>query len=163
MATMSEDGSDVEEASGDEVVELRSKPKAKHSRRFSGESRHPYFVIWVSIRLRAALADINDLIGEDEEEVLNDPEADAEEEEEGSVKSSGDEGVRNDDEELEDELDEELEQEVNEELEEAEDEEDEDEPPRRNRKIADGTPVRVRKQKVVGMSLGLHHRFVRPH
>lgn len=89
--------------------------------------------------------DINDLLDAEEQEKLRDPDADVDEndidehdsnadvDENGSIKAiSDEEGLEEDEEELELDV-------------------EEDEPPRRNRKVADGTPVRVRK-RVIGSS-----------
>lgn len=84
-------------------------------------------------------ADINDLLNEAEQEILNDPDADIDDND-SSKAISDEEEVHSDEEEAEEEA-----------------EEDEDEPPRRNRKVANGTPVRVRQRKVIGSSYKLRH------
>lgn len=55
---------------------------------------------------------------------------------------SDDEELRDDDEEAEEEAEEEVEV----------DDDEEAEPPRGNRKVTDGTPIRVRKQRITGSS-----------
>lgn len=93
------------------------------------------------------LPDIDDLLDADKEEVLNDPGADIDDE--ASIHIISDEEEVRDDE----EGDEEEEEEEKEQVDEEEEEEEEEEPPRRNRKIADGTAIRVRAQKVIGSSI----------